>query len=398
MSIDWEARFSPYGRLATASEIRELLKVLDRPGIISFAGGIPDPAFFPTALIAEAHRHVLEDPARGGASLQYSISEGYPPLREWLVGHMRAKNVECGINNILITTGSQQGIYLVGRLLLSPGDGVLTARPTYLGVLQAFAGSEPRYGTLGALTGGQPFPAKLGYAMPDFANPTGESITLPGRMALVAGAYLKDVVLLEDAAYTDLRYSGVPRPSLLALDLERCGNIEESRVIYTGTFSKTIIPGLRVGWVVAPKAVIQKLVLLKQASDLHTSTLTQIVLNEVASRLPQSHMAMLCENYGARCAAMLKALTQHMPPGVTWTKPEGGMFVWVTLPEGIDGAQLLAQAIEIGVAFVPGAAFFPQDRQRNTLRLNFSLCDPATIGEGIARLGKLIATRAKDYA
>jgi DNA-binding transcriptional MocR family regulator len=396
MRIDWEERFSAYGKQATASEIRELLKVLDRPGIISFAGGIPDPALFPTALIADAHRHVLEDSARAGAALHYSVSEGFPPLRQWLCDYMRAKGVACGIDNILITTGSQQGIYLTGRLILNPGDGVLTARPTYLGVLQAFGGNSPRYGTLDALTGGEPCDAKLAYAMPDFANPTGESISLAERKALIAGARAKDVIVLEDAAYCDLRYSGEPRPSLMALDLEGTGGIEASRVIYTGTFSKTIVPGLRVGWVVAAAPVIRKLVLLKQASDLHTATLTQMVLTEVVTRLPQSHIAALCENYGARRDAMLKALTAFMPPGVEWTKPEGGMFIWVRLPGGIDGAQLLAEAIEMGVAFVPGGAFFPNDRQHNTLRLNFSLCDPAIIRTGIERLGKLIARKVKS--
>jgi DNA-binding transcriptional MocR family regulator len=397
MGIDWEARFSLYGKRASASEIRELLKVIDRPGIISFAGGIPDPALFPVALIAEAHRHVLEDPARAGSALQYSVSEGYEPLREWLAGYMRAKGVTCGIDNILITTGSQQGIYLAGRLLLNAGDAVLTARPTYLGVLQAFAGSEPRYGTLSALTDGN-CDAKLAYAMPDFANPTGETLSLVDRKALLAGARAQDVIILEDAAYSDLRYRGAPLPSLLALDLERCGSIEESCILFTGTFSKTIIPGLRVGWVVGPSAVIRKLVLLKQASDLHTSTLTQMALAEVAVRLSQSHIAMLCENYGARLDAMLGALALHMPPGVAWTKPEGGMFIWVTLPEGVDGAQLLAQALESGVAFVPGGAFFPDRREHNTLRLNFSLCDPDTIREGIARLAKLIARATANKA
>jgi DNA-binding transcriptional MocR family regulator len=395
MGIDWEQRFSAYGKHATASEIRELLKVLDRPGIISFAGGIPDPSLFPTRLIAEAHRHVLEDRARAGAGLQYSVSEGFAPLRQWLSGYMRMKGVVCGIDNILITTGSQQGIYLTGRLILDPGDGVLTARPTYLGVLQAFGGTAPRYGTLAVLTGGEAFDAKLAYAMPDFANPTGESFSLSERRMLIAGAQAKDVIVLEDAAYCDLRYSGEPRPSLMALDLEGCGSIENSRVIYTGTFSKTIVPGLRVGWVVAPTPVVRKLVLLKQASDLHTSTLTQMVLTEVVSRLPQSHIAMLCENYGARRDAMLRALTLYMPPGVSWTKPEGGMFIWVTLPGGIDGAQLLAEAIGMGVAFVPGGAFFPDKRQHNALRLNFSLCDPDIIRDGIARLGQLITRKVK---
>ena len=365
--------------------------MVGQPGLISFAGGIPDASLFPAALIADAHRRILEDPARAEAALQYSMSEGYPPLREWIAGHMRAKGVVCGIDNILITNGSQQGLYLAGQLLLGAGDRVLTGRPTYLGVLHAFAASDPRYGPLSALEGPDRVDAKLAYVMPDFANPTGESLSLAEREALIAAAQVHDFVLLEDAAYTELRYRGTPRPSLLALDLERCRDIEESRVIHCGTFSKTIIPGLRAGWVVAAAPVIAKMGLLKQASDFHTGTLTQMVLADVAARLPQSHIAMLCETYGARLDAMLKALAADMPPGVEWTKPEGGMFIWVTLPEQIDSSRLLAEALSEGVAFVPGASFFPENRQANTLRLNFSLCDPSVIREGVARLGRLVA-------
>jgi DNA-binding transcriptional MocR family regulator len=227
--------------------------------------------------------------------------------------------------------------------------------------------------------------------MPDFANPTGNSFSLAERRAIVASAETQDVLLLEDGAYTDLRYSGAPLPSLLALDIERAGHIEHSRTIYCGTFSKTVIPGLRTGWVVAATPVIQKMGLLKQASDFHTAALTQMALANVAARLPQSHIAMLCETYGARLKAMLEALGAHMPKGVSWTKPEGGMFVWLTLPDEMDSGALLTRAIAAGIAFVPGDAFFPDRKPRNTLRLNFTACEPETIRDGIARLGGLIA-------
>ena len=394
MPLDWEERFSPYARRATVSEIRELLKIIDRPGIISFAGGIPDPSLFPTELIAEAHARVLGDPVRAGESLQYSVSEGYRPLREWIAGYMRGKGAPCEADNILITSGSQQALYLTARLLLTPGDRVLTAEPTYIGALQALGTGEPRFGLLSELKSEGECEAKLAYAMPDFANPTGLSFSREERETIIAGARAHDVVIVEDGAYSELRFQGAPQPSLLALDIAHCGSIEESRVIHCGTFSKTVIPGLRIGWVVAPKPVIRKLVLLKQANDLHTSSLTQMALKEVAERLPQSHVAMLCESYGARCDIMLKALAAHMPDGVRWTIPQGGMFIWVTLPEGIDAKLLLQEAIDIGVAFVPGGAFFAMDKKPNSLRLNFTLCKPEVIRDGIARLGRLIATKA----
>jgi DNA-binding transcriptional MocR family regulator len=327
--------------------------------------------------------------------MQYSVSEGYPPLRAWLAGHMRAKGVPCGPENILITNGSQQALYLTARLFLDPGDRVLTARPAYLGALQAFAANDPVFLPLSALADPAMPKAKLAYVMPDFANPTGETMTLAERRALLDGAYKHDVIVVEDAAYSDLRFDGAPLPPLMALDAERSGGIESVRTVYCGTFSKTVIPGLRVGWIVAPSAVVNKAVLLKQANDLHTGSLTQMALTDVVARLPQSHVAMLCETYGARRDAMLKALAAHMPNGVTWTKPAGGMFIWLTLPESVDASRLFPKAIEAGVAFVPGATFFTGERQTNTARLSFTLCDPKQIEEGIARLGALIAREAK---
>ena len=391
MPADWESRFSPYGQHAGGAETRAFLRLVGQPGLISFAGGVPDSSLFPSQLIADAHARIFADPKLSQTALQYSVSEGWPPLREWIARHMRNKGVACGIENILITSGSQQGLYLSGRLLLGEGDTVLTERPTYLGALHAFAGNNPTYAPLSALNANERISAKLAYVMPDFANPTGESYSLAARERLIAAAAKHDIALVEDAAYTDLRYQGAPQPSLLALDAERNGGIEQSRVLYCGTFSKTIIPGLRAGWVVAASPVIQKMGLLRQAIDFHNSPLSQMVLTDVASRLPQSHIAVLCETYGVRCAAMLRALAEHMAKSVTWTKPEGGMFLWLTLPETMDSAALLKDALAEGVAFVPGAAFYPGDRKHNTLRINFTACDPDTIRDGIARLAKLIA-------
>jgi DNA-binding transcriptional MocR family regulator len=227
--------------------------------------------------------------------------------------------------------------------------------------------------------------------MPEFQNPTGTSLSREERINLLEAAEAMDLPLVEDSAYEKLRYDGEKVPSLLALDIERNGGIENSRVIYCGTFSKSIVPALRIGWIVAAQPVIQKLVIVKQASDLHVPTLNQIVMHDVASRIIEPHAAAILPVYKARRDAMLKALETHMPKGVSWTKPQGGMFVWVTLPEGMDGAALLARAIhEAKVAFVPGTAFFADRGRRNYLRLSFSLSDEASIAEGIKRLGALI--------
>jgi DNA-binding transcriptional MocR family regulator len=390
--VDWPQRFSAYGRRATASEIRELLKLLDQPGIISFAGGIPDPNLFPLKALADAHRRILDDPARAQMALQYSVSEGYPPLREWLAAQWRAQGVACAADNILITNGSQQALDLIARLFLDFGDRILTARPTYLGALQAFASAAPTYGALSELKDPAAPQAKLAYVMPDFANPTGESLTEAERRELLRDADARGVVIVEDAAYVALSYDGPTPPSMLAIDAHAKGGVEAGRVLHCGTFSKTIVPGLRIGWIVAPAAVIRKLVLLKQACDLHSSSLAQMVLAEVVHDVGPDQLDRLRATYKRRRDTMLAELDTQMPEGVRWTQPKGGMFVWVTLPEPLDAALLLEQAIRTErVAFVPGGAFYADDVRRNTLRLSFSLCNEAGIAEGVTRLGRLIA-------
>lgn len=399
----WEPRYADRAAGMRASDIRELLKLLERPDIISFAGGIPDPVLFPVEEARKAYADCLEAEGMARRALQYSVSEGYLPLREWIAGHMRRQGVSCGAGNLLITSGSQQALEFLGRLLISPGDTALVTAPTYLGALQAFSASEPRYDELRPEDGNRTAAAyaeaaaatgqvKMAYVVPDFANPTGETLSLPARERLLDLASELDIPIVEDTAYAALRYDSEALPSLLALELARCGSIDRSRVISCGTFSKTLSPGLRVGWICAAEPIIRRLVLIKQASDLNSSLLNQMVIHRLAEVTFEAQVTRAREHYARRRDAMLEALETHMPTGVSWTRPRGGLFTWVTLPEGIDTAALLQRSVdEIGVAFVPGAAFFPDGRGRNTLRLSFSLPTEATIEEGIARLARLVA-------
>lgn len=384
-----------------ASEIRELLKLLDQPDIISFAGGIPDPNLFPADAFAQAFQQAMQ-PGNASVALQYSVSEGYLPLRDWLAGRMADIGIPCDADNILITSGSQQALDYLGKLLLSPGDTAMVGWPTYLGALGAFNAYEPRYTRLDPFSNADPAALqaeaqdaggriKFAYLSSDFANPTGETVTLEGRHALLDQAEALNIAVIEDAAYQSLRYDGQPVPPILALEIARKGSIESCRTIYCGSFSKTLAPGLRVGWVVAPKAVVQRLVLMKQAADLHSPTLSQMATNIVARDCFDAHVARIKAVYQHRRDRMLAALDREMPEGVTYTRPEGGMFIWLTLPQGVDGAELLARAIaEERVAFVPGGAFYADGSNRNTLRLSFSCAGDEQIDQGIARIAKLL--------
>lgn len=384
-----------------ASEIRELLKLLDQPDIISFAGGIPDPALFPADEFAEAFKTALS-PERQAQALQYSVSEGYLPLRQWIVAEMAKIGIVCGDENVLITSGSQQALDYLGKLFLSPGDTALVGWPTYLGALAAFNAYEPRYDRLslngnrtaesyaeGAAEAGSA--VKFAYLSPDFANPTGETLDRAGRLRLLDIAGTLDCAIIEDAAYQSLRYDGEPVPPVLALEIEQKGSIEDCRTIYCGTFSKTLAPGVRIGWAVAAKPVIAQMVLLKQAADLHTSSINQMAVHGVAETCFGEHVEQLRAVYQRRRDVMLAAMAAHMPEGVEWTRPEGGMFIWVTLPDGMSGADLLARSLETErVAFVPGQAFFADGSGQNTIRLSSSNSNHTAIEEGIARLGRLL--------
>ena len=388
-----------------ASEIRELLKLLEQPGVISFAGGIPDPTLFPMGEVQSTYAEVLADKTLGPQALQYSVSEGYLPLRQWIVSHMAGRGVECSSENIVITSGSQQGLEFLGRLLLSPNDTALVEAPTYLGALQAFAAFEPQYDELrpedgnrtpesylsaAAAAGGS---AKFAYVVPDFANPTGLTLSLAARQNVLKLARDLDVPVIEDTAYAALRFEGQALPSLQAMDMEQTGSIDASRVIYCGTFSKTITPGLRIGWLCASQDIIRRIVLVKQATDLNSPLLNQMVMCRLAEQVYERQVMAAIERYRGRRDAMLQALETYMPKGVTWTKPAGGLFVWVTLPYDIDTAELLKRAVsEAHVAYVPGAAFFAAGQNRNCMRLSYSLPNEDDIVRGVRQLAELLPT------
>ena len=400
--MDWEQVFATRASRMKASEIRELLKLLEQPDIISFAGGIPDAALFPKEAVTDAYAKVLGG-QQASAALQYSVSEGYKPLREWIVGQMKALGITCRAENVLITSGSQQVLDYLGKIFLSPKDTALVTWPTYLGALGAFNAYEPTYDRLTPMSnrdvasyreaaekaGGR---VKFAYCVPEFSNPTGETMPLSERERLLDLAEQLDIAVIEDAAYQSLRYDGESVPPILALDITRNGgDIEKTRTLYCGSFSKTLAPGLRVGWVVAAESVIRKLVLVKQAADLHSSTINQMVIGEVAAEVFGPQVEKVRATYSARRDRMLAALEKAMPEGVEWSRPQGGMFVWVTLPKGMDGAELLARAIrDYRIAFVPGKAFHADGSGENTLRLSFSCASFEMIDEGMSRLGDLV--------
>ncbi|RLQ88133.1 PLP-dependent aminotransferase family protein [Notoacmeibacter ruber] len=398
-----QPRLASRAKRMRASEIRELLKLLARPDIISFAGGIPDEKLFPAEAAKEGYAKALDEQTRG-ISLQYSLSDGYVPLREWIVDYMATIGVQCDVENIMITSGSQQALDFIAKLYLSPNDTALVTWPTYLGALQAFNAYEPRFDRLDPMgnrstaeivreaeeAGGA---VKFAYLSADFSNPTGQTYSREMREKLIEMADEFDMPIIEDGAYQALRFDGKSIPPILAIEQEqRGGDIEACRTIYCGSFSKTLAPGLRIGWVCGARQILDRLVIIKQAGDLHTSTINQIVIDHIARTVFDEQVDKIGSVYSARRDKLLAELKKHMPEGVSWTEPEGGMFVWVTLPKHLDGADLLAKSLETEkVAFVPGQAFFADGSGANTIRLSFSCADDEMIEEGMARLGRLIA-------
>ena len=383
-------QLSERARKLTSSAIREILKVTERPEVISFAGGLPSPATFPVEEMRVACDRILRDsPA---AALQYSATEGYLPLREWVAQRYSVNGASIRPSQVLITTGSQQALDLLGKVLIDPASRVLVETPTYLGALQSFSMYEPNYvqvptdehglipSSLDAtLTAG----ARLLYAQPNFQNPTGRRLSLERRTALAAFAQRAGFPVIEDDPYGALDYAGAPLPTMLSM--------APDHIVHLGSFSKVLSPGMRVGYIIAPEELHFKLVQAKQATDLHTPSLTQRIVHEVVKDgFLETHIPKIRALYRDQCAAMLASLEQHMPAGVEWNRPEGGMFVWVNLPKHIDTMKLLEQAIEQHVAFVPGGPFFANEAEHNTLRLSFVTVPPAKIDEGVAKLGALI--------
>ncbi|WP_144631391.1 PLP-dependent aminotransferase family protein [Bordetella genomosp. 13] len=389
--------FSERANQLTSSAIREILKVTERPEVISFAGGLPSPAGFPVEVVRAAFDRVLS--GNGRAALQYGPTEGYAPLREWVAQDLVRQGARVTPDQILIVSGSQQALDLLGKVLIDRDSKVLVEDPTYLGALQSFGLYQPRYAPVPtddgglipeALTPELAVGGRFLYALPNFQNPTGRTLDLPRRQALVQQAARLGLPLIEDDPYGELRYAGEPQPGLLALG-GQCG----ATVIRLGSFSKVLAPGLRLGYIAAPRVIIDKLVQAKQATDLHTPTLTQMAVYEIVKDgFLAQHLPAVREIYRAQGSAMLDAVQREFPASASWTRPEGGMFLWVTLPAHIDSQQLLVQAIARNVAFVPGAPFYAGTPSRNTLRLSFATVPEEKIRAGIAVLGQLIRQQA----
>jgi 2-aminoadipate transaminase len=371
------------------SVIREILKLTELPGVRSLAGGLPSADTFPVEAMREAAARVLTDTPR--EALQYAASEGFGPLREWVSAMLGAKGIAAPANRVLITNGSQQGLDLVGKVMLDAGDTVAVETPTYLGALQAFNPNEPRFasvagdadGPLPDAVGALPQGTRFMYVLPNFQNPTGRVVPAERRDQLVAAAQRANVPLVEDNPYGELWYDDEPPRPLASRWAEG--------VLYLGSFSKVLAPGLRLGFMVCPSTLYPKLLQSKQAADLHTGSFSQRVVHEVIKNgFLDRHIPTIRDRYRTQRDAMETALKASMPAGCEWNKPSGGMFFWLRLPAGCDAMALLPKAVEAGVAYVPGAAFYADHPDTRTLRLSFVTLAPADIADAVKRLGDVI--------
>jgi 2-aminoadipate transaminase len=395
----FDRHFSARAKELRASDVRELLKLLQNPEMISFAGGLPNPETFPAAIIRGIAEDVLEHNA--AKALQYGITEGYLPLREALAERMRKKGMDVGTDNVITVSGSQQVIDLMGKVFIDPGDSIIVSAPTYLTALTGFAVYNARFETvpidednmrmdqfeekLAELSGSGRHP-KIVYVLPNFQNPAGVTMPEKNRRKLIDLANEHDLIILEDDPYGDLRYKGDDIRPVKSFD-------DEGRVVYMSTFSKILAPGFRVGWAVGHPDILRKLIIAKQSSDVCTNVLGQVISSEYITRGhidPQ--IAEIRRIYGRKLDLMLDGMSSLMPDSVKWLKPEGGMFLWVTLPEGASSVDLLDKAVKKKVAFVSGRAFYPNPEDGlSTLRLNFTHPSDDMITEGLRRLGSVFA-------
>lgn len=376
------------------SVIREILKVTEQPGIISFAGGLPSPQTFPIEAMREASERVLRQD--GKAALQYAASEGYTPLREWVAQDLLKQGMRISPDQVLITTGSQQGLDLVAKILIDAGSRILVETPTYLGALQAFTPMEPTVVSVNSDAHGVDVAdlkikvgtgedkARFVYLLPNFQNPTGRTMTEERRAAVAQVAAETGLPIIEDNPYGDLWFEAPPAPSL--------SSRHPDGSVYLGSFSKILAPGLRLGYVVAPKALYPKLLQAKQAADLHTPSFNQRVVAEVLKDgFIERHVPTIRALYKQQCDAMLAAMDKEMAGlGLSWNRPAGGMFLWVQLPQGMQAIPLLDKAVKKGVAFVPGSAFYADNANASTLRLSFVTATVDQINTGLAALAAAV--------
>ncbi|MBW6462941.1 MAG: PLP-dependent aminotransferase family protein [Firmicutes bacterium] len=372
--------------------IREILKLTQQTDIISFAGGMPPDDSFPIEALKDISSKVIDK--YGSSIFQYGTSEGFMPLREFIVTWMAAKGVNTVIEEVLITSGSQQGIDLLSKVFIDSGDGVILENPTYLAAIQIFNLYGARFSPgesddLGFIPQSlnkaiENNISKLLYLVPSFQNPTGISLARERRQELAELLSRFDIVMIEDDPYGDLRYSGEAIIPVKSFDKDR-------RIVYLGSFSKTIAPGLRVGFAVGPKDIIRKMVIGKQASDVHSCNLAQAMIYEFCAQgLLKPHIESLIVNYRKKRDLMLKMINKYFPPSTSWTIPEGGLFIWAKLPDGASASDLFKLAIEEKVAFIPGNNFYASGGGENSLRLNFSNASEEQIEDGINRLGRAL--------
>jgi 2-aminoadipate transaminase len=410
MSTLWKSRYANRTLGIKSSAIRELLKVTQKPEIISFGGGLPAPDVFPVQRFEEACHKVLSE--KGSQALQYGTTEGYQPLREMIAHNMSRYGIVATADNVLITSGSQQALDLIGKLLINRGDRILVEAPTYLGALQAFNVYGAQYVSVpvdsdGLITEHLDASLRTGpkfmYVLPNFQNPAGVTLSEGRRHQLILLADKYGIPIIEDDPYGQLRYEGEHIAPLVVLDrqnLRRDNGFTLGNVIYLSTFSKTLAPGIRLAWIVAPEDVITKLVQLKQAADLHTSTFNQYVAYEVAKDgFLDQHVKLIRQVYRERRDAMLQALHEYFPHEITWTHPKGGLFLWVTMPQGTNSNALFQAALAEEVAFVPGDSFYAPNGHNEGgrhMRLNFSHSQPEQIREGIRRLSVAVKMQLRS--
>lgn len=388
-----KARYSDRMNKTTTSEIREILKLTQMPGMISFAGGLPAPELFPLEEMKKVSELVIDE--IGMEALQYSTTEGYPPLREHIRKRLEKQGIHKSKDDILITSGSQQGLDFSGKIFLNPGDTVICETPTYLGAINAFKAYECQFkdvkmdhegmimADLEAVIQETP-QAKFIYVIPDFQNPSGHTWSLERRKALVEMANRYDMIIIEDNPYGELRFEGAFLPAVQSLDTE-------GRVIYLGTFSKTFSPGLRIGWVSAEPELLSKYIMVKQSADLQTSSISQCELSRYLDEYSlDDHIEKIKSLYRERRDLMMETMARTFPKEVVYEKPEGGLFTWVECPESVDTKDLMEKAVKKQVAFVPGASFYPNGGHHNAMRLNYSNMPNDKIVEGIERLGALL--------
>ena len=383
--MNWTEHFARRTSGIKPSTIREILKLTQKSDVISFAGGLPAPSLFPVDKLKEASIKVLDE--QGSQALQYSTTEGYAPLREWVAARMNT-----GTDSVQIISGSQQGLDLIAKLMLDPGDKVVVTSPTYMGALRAFDAFEVDYLTVEVDDSGMVVDSletalkqnpKLIYAISNFDNPSGITMSLERRQALIELARQYDVPIYEDNPYGELRFEGDDLPHLYELAPER--------VIFGGTFSKIVVPGFRLGWLVAEPGLLEVVARAKQAADLHTSTFIQMVAYEVLSGgFMDGQIERVRAYYKRQRDTMLRALGSYFPEQLRWTHPQGGMFIWVTLPEGNNTVELLKDAVEQKVAYVPGGPFFANGGGEHTFRLSYSIATPEQIDKGMASLAQVL--------